>query len=64
FAEAVHGRKGYVVLVNAADVVTKGWNGFINYQIEGTCDEWVKLVDIELSEIEKITLSKNKLKNK
>ncbi|CAG8495417.1 13343_t:CDS:2 [Dentiscutata heterogama] len=63
FARAVHGRKGYVILVNTTDIVTKEWNEFIDYQIEGTCNEWVNLVDIELLEIKKIT-SKNKLKNK
>ncbi|CAG8791164.1 34489_t:CDS:10, partial [Gigaspora margarita] len=44
FAKAVHGRKGYVIFVNATDVVTKEWNVTIDYQVEGTCDEWVKLV--------------------
>ncbi|CAG8617408.1 6623_t:CDS:2 [Dentiscutata heterogama] len=44
FASAVHDRKGYVILVNATDVVTKGWNGVIDYQIEGTCDDDKKQV--------------------
>ncbi|RIB24367.1 hypothetical protein C2G38_2168835 [Gigaspora rosea] len=51
FAEAVHGRNGYVIMVNATNVVTKEWNGIIDYQIIGTCDEWVKLVDMELSSV-------------
>ncbi|KAF0506646.1 DHS-like NAD/FAD-binding domain-containing protein [Gigaspora margarita] len=58
FARAVHDREGYVILVNATDVVTKEWNGLIDYQIEGTCDEWVKLVDIELSNIERTTAAR------
>ncbi|CAG8654247.1 1335_t:CDS:2, partial [Cetraspora pellucida] len=49
FARAVHDRNGYVILVNTRDVVTKEWNGLIDFQIEGACDEWVKLVNIELS---------------
>ncbi|RIB17270.1 hypothetical protein C2G38_2037881 [Gigaspora rosea] len=48
FARVVHGRNSCVILVNATDVVNKGWNGIIDYQIKGTCDEWVKLVDLEL----------------
>ncbi|RIB01407.1 DHS-like NAD/FAD-binding domain-containing protein [Gigaspora rosea] len=51
FAKAVHERKGYVIMVNDMNVVTKEWNGIIDYQIEGTCDEWVKLVGIELSNV-------------
>ncbi|CAG8525967.1 12855_t:CDS:2 [Racocetra fulgida] len=58
FARAVHDREGYVILVNATDVVTKEWNGLIDYQIEGTCDEWVKLVEIELSNIERTTATR------
>ncbi|CAG8663408.1 12014_t:CDS:2 [Cetraspora pellucida] len=58
FARAVHDREGYVILVNATDVVTKEWNGLIDYQIEGTCDEWVKLVEIELSNIERMTATR------
>ncbi|CAG8676737.1 25855_t:CDS:2, partial [Gigaspora margarita] len=34
FAKAVHKRKGYVILVNDTNVVTKEWNGIIDYQIE------------------------------
>ncbi|CAG8502366.1 6231_t:CDS:2 [Dentiscutata heterogama] len=49
FAKAVHDRNGYVIMVNATNVVTKEWNGIIDYQIIGTCDEWVKLVNMELS---------------
>ncbi|CAG8677967.1 10140_t:CDS:2, partial [Cetraspora pellucida] len=60
FSRAVHGCNGYVILVNATDVVTKEWNGIIDYQIEGTCDEWVKLVDKELSNIERMPLSKKR----
>ncbi|CAG8750523.1 42604_t:CDS:2 [Gigaspora margarita] len=53
FAEAVHDRNGYVIIVNATNVVTKEWNGIIDYQIKGTCDEWVKLIDMELSNVKK-----------
>ncbi|CAG8460934.1 18255_t:CDS:1, partial [Cetraspora pellucida] len=45
-------------------VVTKEWNGLIDFQIEGACDEWVELVNIELSNVEKMAAkrsSKNKL---
>ncbi|CAG8775843.1 3096_t:CDS:2, partial [Gigaspora margarita] len=63
FARAIYGRGGFVILVNATDVVTKGWNGIIDYQIEGTCDEWVKLVNIELSNIKKITATRLSKKN-
>ncbi|CAG8660002.1 14563_t:CDS:2, partial [Acaulospora colombiana] len=59
FSRAVHDRNGYVILVNKSDVVRREWNGIIDYQIEGTCDEWVKLVEVELSKIEKkMTLKK------
>ncbi|CAG8748855.1 2332_t:CDS:2, partial [Gigaspora margarita] len=44
FAKAVHERKGYVILVNATNVVTKEWNKIIYYQIEGTCDEIIKYI--------------------
>ncbi|CAG8732741.1 10830_t:CDS:2, partial [Racocetra persica] len=62
FARAVHNHNGYVILVNATDVVTKEWNSLIDFQIEGDCDEWVKLVNIELLNVKKMTttrLSKN-----
>ncbi|CAG8533724.1 561_t:CDS:10 [Gigaspora margarita] len=55
FARAVHGRDGCVILVNATDVANKGWNGIIDYQIEGTCDEWVKLVDLKLLNSKRIS---------
>ncbi|CAG8664550.1 42500_t:CDS:2 [Gigaspora margarita] len=61
FARAIHGHGGFVILVNATDVVTKEWNGIIDYQIEGTCDEWVKLVGTELSNVKTARLSKRKL---
>ncbi|KAF0332981.1 DHS-like NAD/FAD-binding domain-containing protein [Gigaspora margarita] len=67
FAKAVHERKGYVILVNATNVVTKEWNKIIYYQIEGTCDEWVKLVDIELSNNKKrkrVYIENKKVKKK
>ncbi|KAF0487814.1 DHS-like NAD/FAD-binding domain-containing protein [Gigaspora margarita] len=64
FARAVHGHNGYVILVNAMDVANKGWNGVIDYQIEGTCDEWVKLVDLELLNGKRIlTMTKISLPN-
>ncbi|CAG8647404.1 37785_t:CDS:2 [Gigaspora margarita] len=53
----------YVIFVNVTDVVTKGWNGLIDYQIEGACDEWVKFIEIELSKIKRITLSRSKIKS-
>ncbi|CAG8559192.1 23834_t:CDS:2, partial [Racocetra persica] len=58
FASAVHGRNGYVILVNDTDVVTKEWKGIIDCQIEGTCDEWVKFVDVELSNVERMRTMK------
>ncbi|RIB17267.1 DHS-like NAD/FAD-binding domain-containing protein [Gigaspora rosea] len=39
FASAVHNHKGFVILVNATDIVTKEWDGLIDFQIEGDCDE-------------------------
>ncbi|CAG8644458.1 8980_t:CDS:2, partial [Dentiscutata erythropus] len=51
FAKAVHERNGYMILVNATNVVTKEWNGIIDYQIEGTYDVWVGFVGIELSNV-------------
>ncbi|RIB02318.1 hypothetical protein C2G38_2228138 [Gigaspora rosea] len=60
FAKAVHKHKGYVILVNDMNVVTKEWNRIIDYQIKGTCNEWVKLVGIELSNIKR---SKKRKKN-
>ncbi|CAG8763612.1 36467_t:CDS:2 [Gigaspora margarita] len=53
FAEAVHDRNGYVIMMNATNVVTKEWNEIIDYQIKGICDEWVKLIDMELSNVKK-----------
>ncbi|CAG8772401.1 2329_t:CDS:1, partial [Cetraspora pellucida] len=32
FAKVVHDYNGYVILVNATDVVTKEWNGLIDFQ--------------------------------
>ncbi|CAG8841084.1 34108_t:CDS:2, partial [Gigaspora margarita] len=59
FAKAVHECKGYVIMVNATNIVTKEWNRVIDYQIVGNCDEWVELIDKELSNI-KATKSNNK----
>ena len=53
FAEAVHDHNGYVIMVNATNVVTKEWNGVIDYQIVGNCDVLVELVDKELSKYRK-----------
>ncbi|CAG8556667.1 1719_t:CDS:2 [Gigaspora margarita] len=44
FAKAIYKRKGYVIIVNTTNVVTKEWNGIIDYQIESTCDEWLNLL--------------------
>ncbi|CAG8729066.1 734_t:CDS:1 [Acaulospora morrowiae] len=63
FSRAVHDRNGYVILVNKSDVVRREWNGIIDYQIEGTCDDWVRLVDIELTNIEKKRILKKLPKN-
>ncbi|CAG8745810.1 8222_t:CDS:2, partial [Racocetra persica] len=38
FTEAVHDCNGYMIMVNATNVVTKEWNRIIDYQIIGTCD--------------------------
>ncbi|CAG8796259.1 27028_t:CDS:2, partial [Gigaspora margarita] len=53
FTEAVHDRNGYMIIANATNVVTKEWNEIIDYQIKGTCDEWIKLIDMELSNVKK-----------
>ncbi|CAG8730223.1 21209_t:CDS:2 [Gigaspora margarita] len=57
FAKAVHESKGYVIMVNATNVVTKEWNGIIDYQIVSTCDDWVELVDKELSNVKATKLN-------
>ncbi|KAF0550642.1 DHS-like NAD/FAD-binding domain-containing protein [Gigaspora margarita] len=31
--------------------VTKEWNGVIDYQIVGNCDDWIELIDKELSNV-------------
>ncbi|KAF0405619.1 DHS-like NAD/FAD-binding domain-containing protein [Gigaspora margarita] len=49
FAKAVHKRKSYVIMVNDTNVVNKEWSRIIDYQIVATCDDWVNLVDNELS---------------
>ncbi|CAG8740150.1 3277_t:CDS:2, partial [Gigaspora margarita] len=61
FARAIYGCGSFMILVNATDVVTKEWNGIIDYQIEGTCDKWVKLVGTELSNVKTAKLLKRKL---
>ncbi|CAG8497109.1 7112_t:CDS:2 [Ambispora gerdemannii] len=45
FAKGVHNRNGKVILVNATDVARKEWQSYIDYQIIGTSDEWVRLVE-------------------
>ncbi|RHZ54343.1 hypothetical protein Glove_428g90 [Diversispora epigaea] len=52
FARAVHDRNGHVIMVNKSDVVRREWNGFIDYQVEGDCDEWIKIVEGELAEVQ------------
>ncbi|CAG8668227.1 2020_t:CDS:2, partial [Racocetra fulgida] len=39
-----------------ARAVHDQWNSLIDFQIEGACDEWVELVNIELSNVKKIEL--------
>ncbi|RHZ47124.1 hypothetical protein Glove_590g24 [Diversispora epigaea] len=53
FSRAVHDRGGYVILINKSDVVRREWNGIIDYQIEGTCDDWVRMIEDELAKMDK-----------
>lgn len=53
FSRAARSRGGYIILVNKTDVITKEWNGVIDYQIEGACDDWVRMVEEELEMMEK-----------
>ncbi|CAG8610602.1 2374_t:CDS:10 [Ambispora leptoticha] len=63
FAKGVHTRNGKVILVNATDVARKEWQSYIDYQIIGTSDEWVRLVEENHLEVA-ATSSQNVNKNR
>ncbi|CAJ0844332.1 8493_t:CDS:2 [Entrophospora sp. SA101] len=66
FARGIHERGGKVIIVNVTDVTrSKEWNDIIDYQVEGTTDEWVSLLEKELDLsklIDKIAGNQNFLK--
>ncbi|KAG9287694.1 hypothetical protein G9A89_004097 [Geosiphon pyriformis] len=51
FAKAVHIRNGKVIFVNATDVARKEWHSYIDYQVIGMSDEWVRLVEVEMERV-------------
>ena len=41
FAKQVHANKGTVILINKCELGKAEWSKFIDYWVEGDCDEWI-----------------------